>query len=117
MTAAINWFHLLLVVPVLLYIINFPTIISSTSYNVLFITLAIVYLSLFKKLIDLQPTVQMYEYKKMILWMHLLLILPLMLYISSVGITNQTVPRRYYEFVWMFVFAAIGYHAFNLVRY
>jgi len=139
MTASINLFHILIVVPLFLYVYykhvekKEPSFSTTVGY-ILCAILALAFVNFMYQYYLLHTTENKprgYAYKQMILLLHLLVILPLFMYIannttkSTTSTTSSntkntlsfTVNRPVYELSLLLLFAALGYHTFNLVRY
>lgn len=103
-------FHLVLVVPLLLYIGYTRANTPQWLYTVAFIIgwIILVYHG-FKLVVRLRQ-------RSSIWWVnaiHVLFVAPLLLYI---GYHKKDTPRMAYELLLMLAFSGLGYHAFNIVR-
>jgi len=104
-------FHILLIVPVFLYVAIKRSATPSAMYYVLLLFAALIFIyhtsRAFMRMQDGSPYV----------WvnlLHIMLIAPLLAYI---GLREKDTPRAAYELLAMVGFAALGYHAMNLVKY
>lgn len=103
-------FHILIIVPLFLYVGVYRAATHPGVYKALLALGAILVLYHGSKFISRLAMRSDYAY---INALHALLFGPLLLYI---GWHQQDTPRAAYEVLLMVTFAALGYHAFSLVR-
>ena len=111
MTAAINLFHILVVVPALFLVYAKRKSLPNWACRALLITGIVGLMYHAYKLITLKPDER---WKDWIFIMHIALIFPLFIYI---GARCTKTPRKYFEMSLVLAFAALGYHSYNLVKY
>lgn len=111
MTAAINLFHILVVVPAIFWIYyhrkNLPTWVCTALIVVGFAGL------LYHSYMLCNLTKET-RWKEWILLSHIFIIFPLFIYIGS---KCSKTERKWFEISLLLAFAALGYHSFNLVKY
>lgn len=103
-------FHILIIVPFLLYVSVYRASTHPWVYKALLIVGAILLLYHGSKFVTRLLSRSDYAYINAI---HALLFGPLLLYI---GYHQQDTPRAAYEILLMITFAALGYHTFSLVK-
>ena len=110
----INLFHILIVFPALcyLYYLGLKKKLNSTVCRIL-IFVAVLgilhHVSLIKQRLNTKE-----EYKIWVNLIHILIVFPLFIYI---GYKCEDIKRPFLEILLLVAFAAIGYHAFNFIRY
>ena len=106
----LSLFHLLIIVPLFLYVGVYRASTHPWVYKALLALGAILLLFHGSKFVSRLSSRSDYAYINAI---HALLFAPLLMYI---GWHQQDTPRAAYEVLLMITFAALGYHAFSLVR-
>jgi hypothetical protein len=107
----INLFHILLVVPLFLYVGISRTDTTNSLFNFLLV------LGLFVTIYHLYKGYMRYVSGSSLWWInfiHFFYIGPLLVYI---GMKKEATPRSAFEILLLFAFAAGGYHLYNLARY
>lgn len=112
--AIINLFHVFLFFPALcyLYYLGLKKRLNSTICRILMgvaITGILYHAFLIKQRLDTKE-----EYKIWVNLIHILIVFPLFLYI---GYKCEDIKRPFLEMLLILAFSALGYHAFNFIRY
>jgi hypothetical protein len=112
--AIINLFHIFIVFPALcyLYYLGLKKKLNSTVCRILIFVavLGIIHhTSLIKQRLNTDQ-----QSKIWVNLIHILIVFPLFIYI---GFKCEDIKRPYLEMLLLVAFAAIGYHAFNFIRY
>lgn len=100
----INWFHVLVVAPFLLYVANRREKCPGWVFMLMLVVGAIVVGFHFYKAVG-----NGFRWVNVI---HFALVGPLVFYI---GLRAAATPRKYFELLLLFAFAALGYHSWYLV--
>ncbi len=115
MTAAINLFHILVVVPLLFLAYRKRNEIPVLAYKIALVFLVLTLLGHIYMYMNLTTE---NKWKDWIYMLHILVVFPVLIYLCWLGVHSPPPPaRKWFELALVLAFAALGYHTFNLIRY
>ena len=115
MTAAINLFHIFVVVPLIFLAYYKRASIPATYYKVALGVIALAWIAHVAMYMNITKE---NKWKDWIYMLHILVVFPVLGYLCWLGAHSPPPPaRKWFELALVLGFGALGYHSFNLYRY